>query len=304
MPKLDYIDKQILSFLVIDCRTTYREIAKSLGMSVTAIKSRVDDMIAGGVIIDFHVELSPAMIDSEVMMLWIKTDTIQDREQFISEISTITGIIQISPLYGEDYLVFAEYTSSLELANLAESFTSNPRIISAEMHTLLSLRGKKKKLTNLQLRVLKALLVDARMLATDIARETGLSVRLVRKTLRELKESEAIRFSLRWRLNVGERITFFLKMNWDPKQVSRDTVIDMLLKEHEEEIWDILVSASDPVLIAIAIVDNLNQVDMITKKIGLASGILYSEAFIYRPSYRYKSIKRLNLEEAVKAAGV
>ncbi|MFW9910916.1 MAG: winged helix-turn-helix transcriptional regulator [Candidatus Thorarchaeota archaeon] len=306
MPQLDHIDKRILGTLVYDCRTPYREIAKSLGMSATAIKSRVDEMVAAGVITDFVVEFSSAMIGSEVMMLWLRTDGTEEREQFISEIGKNRGVMQIVPLYGGDYLVFAEYTSSLELATLAETFKSNPYVSFTEMHTLLEVmqRGRKTILTNLQLRVLKALLKDARMLISDIAKETGLTVRLVRRTLRELKESEAIRFSLRWRLNVGERVTFLLKLKWDSKQASRNEIIDMLLINYEDELWDILVSVSDPILIGIAIVDKLNNVDIITNEIGSHPGILYSDAFIYRRPYNYKSIKRLSLEEAVQAAGV
>ncbi|MFX1543580.1 MAG: winged helix-turn-helix transcriptional regulator [Promethearchaeota archaeon] len=306
MPQLDYIDKKILGILVHDCRTPYREIAKSLGMSATAIKSRVDEMVAAGVITDFIVEFSSAMIGSEVMMLWLKTDGTEDREQFISEIGKNRGVMQIVPLYGGDYLVFAEYTSSLELATLAEAFKSNPYVSFTEMHTLLEVmqQGRKTILTNLQLRVLKALLKDARMLISDISRETGLTVRLVRRTLRELKESEAIRFSLRWCLNVGERVTFLLKLKWDSKQASRKEIRDMLLKNYEDELWDILVSASDPILIGVATVDNLNNIDIITNEIRSHPGILYSDAFIYRRPYNYKSIKRLSLEEAVQAAGV
>ena len=104
MTQLDYVDRQILGYLVQDCRTSYREIAKSLGMSATAIKSRVDDMLASGVIIDFIVEFSPAMIGAEVMAIWLQTDGTENKEQFISEIATNRGVIQISLLYGGDYL--------------------------------------------------------------------------------------------------------------------------------------------------------------------------------------------------------
>jgi DNA-binding Lrp family transcriptional regulator len=304
MTQLDHVDKQILHILAADCRTPYREIAKCLGMSATAIKSRVDDLVEGGVIIDYLVEFSPAMIDSEAMMVWLKTDATENREQFTSEIAANRGVLQITQIYGGDYLVFAEYTSSVGLAALAEAFKSNPYVSFTEMHTLLIQRGKKTSLTNLQMRVLKALLKDARMLISDIARETGLTVRLVRRTLRELKESEAIRFSLRWRLNVGERIAFFLKLKWDPKLVSRNEIMDMLLKKYQRELWDILVSVSDPILIGIVTAESLNHVNEITAELKLHHAILYSEAFMYRPAYRYKGIKRLCLEEAVQAAGV
>lgn len=304
MPKLDHVDKQILNILAVNCRTPYREIANSLGLSATAIMNRVDDMVASGIITEFIVRFSAAMIDAEVIIVWLKTDGTEDREQFASEIGVNRGVMQIIPLYGGDYLVAAEYTSTLELATLAEALKSNPHVSFTEIHTLLFQRGKKTSLTNLQLRVLKPLLKNARMLTTDIARETGLTVRLVRRTLRELRESEAIDFTLRWRLNLGGRVTFLLKLKWDSKQVSRDEIIDILLKNYQDEFWEILPSASDSVLFAAATVDDLNRVDTITSKIKSHYAVLFSDAFIYRPAYNYKGLRRLRLEEAVQAAGV
>ena len=304
MPHLDLIDKKILAILVGDCRTPYREIAKSLGLSTTAIKSRVDEMVIARVITDFIVQFSHAMIDAEDMVVLIKTDGKENREKFVSEIAANRGVMQICPLYGEDYFVGAEYTSSLELATLVEAFRSNSHVNNTEIHTLIFPRGKKTNLTNLQLKVLKALLEDARMLITDIAKETGVTVRLVRKILRELKASEAIIFTLRWRLNVGDRVTFLLKLKWDPKQISRNEVIDMLLKNYQDKFWEILPSANEPLLFAAITVDNLNDVDTITTEIKSLPAILYSEAIIYRPPYNYKSLRRLCLEEAIEAAGV
>ena len=304
MPQVDSVDKQILNILAKNCRTPYREIAKSLGISTTAIKGRVDDLVSGGVISEFIVRFSPAMIDCEVLLLWLKTDGQEDKTQFISEIGKNRGVIQVSPLYGGDYLVAVEYTSTLEMATVTEAIKSNPHVNYAEDHTILMWRGKKTNLTNIQLRVLNALVKDARMQTTDIARESGLTVRMVRKALREIRESEAIDFTLRWRLNVGERLTVLLKLKWDPKQISRDEVIDIMTKDYPDRWWEIIPSASEPVLFAAMTVDNMNQVDTITTNMKIFPGIIYSDAFTYRPSHNFKGLRRLLLEEAVQAAGV
>ena len=304
MPQVDSIDKQILDILAVDCRTPYREIAKSLEMSTTAIKDRVDNLVSGGVISEFIVRFSPAMIDCEVLLFWLKTDGQEDRTQFISEIGKNRGLIQISPLYGGDYFGAVEYTSTLEMATIIEAIKSNPHVNHTEIHTVLTRRGKKTNLSNLQLRVLKALVKDARMQITDIAGESGLTVRIVRKTLREIKESEAIAFTLRWRLNVGERLTVLLKLKWDPKKISRDEVIDFMNKNHPDRWWEIIPSASEPILFAAMTVDNMNQVDEITTNMKSLPGVIYSEAFTYRPSHNFKGLRRLLLEEAVQAVGL
>jgi Lrp/AsnC family transcriptional regulator for asnA, asnC and gidA len=142
MTKLDQIDKQILDNLVRDCRTPYREIAKSLGLSATAIKSRVDELVAAGVITDFIVDFTPAMIGSEAVMLWLKTDGTEDSNKFISEIATIRGVMQIVPIYGGDYVVFAEYTSSSWRHSLKPS-RAIPMLIPLKYTLYLSNEGRR-----------------------------------------------------------------------------------------------------------------------------------------------------------------
>jgi DNA-binding Lrp family transcriptional regulator len=181
---------------------------------------------------------------------------------------------------------------------------SNPHVSSTEMHTLIGPLGQKATLSNLQLRVLKELLTDARMEISDIAQRSGLTVRIVRRTLRELKECEAIRFSTLLRPNVGNRVTFLLKLRWNPKQVSREEIVELLVKEYTDEFWTITPSASDSFLIGVALVDNLNQMDAMTSKIKSIPAVTYAEVFIYRPPYNFPSLERLALEEAIQEAGL
>ena len=304
MPHLDLIDKKILTILSGDCRTPYREIAKSLGLSVTTIKSRVDELMEAGIITDFIVEFTPAMIDSEIMLVWVVTDSKENQEQFVQEIAKTRGIGQIIPFYGGDYLIFLEYRNSHELSKISMAIKSNPHVNSTEMHTLMVPLGQKTELSNLQLRVLKELLTNARMEISDIARRSGLTVRIVRRTLRELKECEAIRFSMRFRPNVGNRLTFLIKLRWDPKQTDNDEIIELLVKDYPDEFWNLSSSASDSFLIGVAVVDNLNYMDSMTTKIRSIPSVIHAEAFIYRPPYNYKSLRRLCLEDAIEAAGI
>ena len=46
---------------------------------------------------------------------------------------------------------------------------------------------------------------------------------------------------------------------------------------------------------------SLNQVDTITTNMKVLPGIVYSDAFTYRPSHNFKGLRRLLLEEAVQA---
>ena len=106
------------------------------------------------------------------------------------------------------------------------------------------------------------------------------------------------------RPNVGNRVTFLLKLRWNPKQVDRDEIVELLAKDYADEFWTITPSASDSFLIGIAIVDNLNQMDAMTSSIKSIPSVTYAEAYIYRPPYNFKSLERLALEEAIQEAGL
>ena len=85
---MDPIDKNILTDLMINCRTTYQEMALKYNLSANAIKKRINNMISKGVIEQFTISLSLEMIDAEIMMSIVHTDGTEDEEKFIIEIGT------------------------------------------------------------------------------------------------------------------------------------------------------------------------------------------------------------------------
>ncbi len=58
---IDELDRRIIDLLRIDGRATFADMGVSIGLSPSAVKRRVDRMIADGVIRGFSVRLDPAL---------------------------------------------------------------------------------------------------------------------------------------------------------------------------------------------------------------------------------------------------
>lgn len=57
--RIDAIDKQIISCLVADARSSYREIGQTVGLSAPAVKRRVDRLLDEKVLTGFTARVNP-----------------------------------------------------------------------------------------------------------------------------------------------------------------------------------------------------------------------------------------------------
>jgi DNA-binding Lrp family transcriptional regulator len=61
-PRVDELDQQIISCLLADARSSFREIGDRVGLSAPAVKRRVDRLRDDGVIAGFTARLDPAAV--------------------------------------------------------------------------------------------------------------------------------------------------------------------------------------------------------------------------------------------------
>jgi DNA-binding Lrp family transcriptional regulator len=59
---LDPLDSRIITALIDDARSTYAEIGARVGLSASAVKRRVDRLLAAGVITGFSASVEPAAL--------------------------------------------------------------------------------------------------------------------------------------------------------------------------------------------------------------------------------------------------
>ncbi|MHA1882741.1 MAG: winged helix-turn-helix domain-containing protein, partial [Candidatus Thorarchaeota archaeon] len=164
----------------------------------------------------------------------------------------------------ERLMQFGTFLRQLESVSKADIF---PYVAKLESNTITVHRGDLINLTNLHLRLLKYLEEDPRMPVIDLAKISGLTAKRTRKLVRELLESSSVQFSANVELGNAGSIPFLLRIHTNE---SKKTQLEMSLWLREEfplEIWENFPCVSEPLLFSLLCVNELNQVDQITRNV-------------------------------------
>jgi DNA-binding Lrp family transcriptional regulator len=210
------------------------------------------------------------MIDSDLLLSIIQTDGSEFQEDFIDEMGKNPSVIQVSSVAcgkGGLYSVFAVTSGLSALSDFGTFVRTLESVTNAEIHVLLYPRGKKINLTKTQLRVLKYLVDNPRMSIVDIAELGSMTARRVRRTIDELQEGNGIRFAVFWNLGKGGLNEVLLRIEWDEKNTTHESVIDWLRKEYPLEFWSPFTSASSPVVFARFVVEDLETIESIARAV-------------------------------------
>ncbi len=282
----------------------YRDIASKLNISSTAVKNRVDQLKEIGILREFSVQLTLSMMGSEALILWIMTDGGENQDVFISELGSIPGVIQVSSIFGGGYLIYGEYVGSQGLLKLSTALKTMKHVKSVDIRVLATNPGKSITFSKTQLRILKSLQSDARKPVKEIASETGLTARKVKRIIDELRESKSIQFTHRWSIGAGDRLAFFLDIQWDEKQIAGEELLQQLLGDYPEEIWNYFLTATGNFLLVVGIVDSLKEIEKIASKIRSSYPVKGVKEFIAGPSHNFESIRKPRLQEIISEANL
>lgn len=264
---MDLIDKGILSDLTNNCRTTYQEMAGKYGISANAIRKRILKLEGSGVIYEYGIALSPAMIDAENVFGVLYTDGSHDEQEFVERIGQNQYIGAASSYTGGIYLLIAEFTSMDELHQISTYLRSLEGVERVEIHTLVIDKGNHVQLDRLPLRVLKHLKTDPRMPIVELAEKAGLTARRVRRIIQELVSGQGIRFRALLELGAADSIPFIARVFWDDSKTSHDELLSWLNQSFQLPLWEVFISASEPTFFCLFTAGNLTEVDAITREI-------------------------------------
>ncbi|PWI48297.1 hypothetical protein CEE45_07525 [Candidatus Heimdallarchaeota archaeon B3_Heim] len=298
---MDSIDKNILLDLHVNCRTTFQEMANKNGVSANAIKKRFNKMLSTGVIENFYVELPLAGVDAELLMALITTDGNEDGN-FVEVMGNHPMISYIGKLAGGMYNVFSCFQGTIGLSEMGAFFRNLPSVTNVEIHPLLYWRGNKVEFTNLQGKVLKCLIEDPRRAASEIAKQTGLTSRMVSKTINELMEKGGVILGIIWNPNLGG-IVAMIRISWLEQKTNLKEIISFLQKNFPEEYFAPMISATSPVLFATFIVKDLKVVQTITSEIKKFQHVTNVITYLGEPSRVFPDIKTTKLKELLNSIG-
>ncbi len=306
MLTLDPTNRRILEELGRDCRISYKNLADRVGLSTTAVIKRVSSLIEDGHIVKFVVLPSQAMIGSSGFVALVHTDGTEDGKELVNLIGSNRGVIQVSELVsasGRSYFATGQYIGSERLQEIGRFLRGLDSAKAVELHTttrMLVPRGEEIELTKHQLLVLRALRKDARMQVKDIADDSGLSVKRVRKVLREIRDSGAFRFTVRGSHTMSTGLDIVLRIQVDENATSNQEVWNWLKEEFPTKVFDIFQSATEPVLFTWFEPDDLKEAYGICERVRQMSSIDSATPLVFFSHKKFPWLGELLLDEMIQ----
>jgi DNA-binding Lrp family transcriptional regulator len=206
--RIDAIDLQILKILTNDCRTSYRSIGKTLGISANTARARVRNLILNKVIEQFITLVNFSLFGyNGVLTIILKVGknrhnifdkvakSIRDWGTVYQHIEIFEGIYLFSIAVKDVHISNNNIDSIKKNLSNAMGKTISILDIFSDKHT--SLVSDKFHLRKIDLEILECLLSDARMTYLNIARRLGRSQKTIIRRVEKLKNAHVtIGFSL------------------------------------------------------------------------------------------------------------
>ncbi len=303
MSVLDQLDKMIMMDLLNNCRQSYQALSQKHGVTLNAIKKRIQKLLADGVF-EFCIEPNVAMIDGNWAIAFITTTGKEDQQSFIKELGENRMVNEVGTLSGAGYILYAVYSGLEGLSEFNRFLRSLEPVKDIEVHQLLMNRGSKIEISKKQLRVLHCIIDDPRMQLSKIAECSGYSAKTVRKALNELMESEGLWFGGRIHLNAADSVAFLVRIEWDEQKSELQDILEWLNVEFPIEYWLPMITASRPFIVAVFLVDSVKEINPIVEKIKKATFVKSATSVMGSESYSFHDLRRYWFEERFIDAGL
>lgn len=303
---VDDIDWAILREVGRNCRISYRELAKRVGLSTTAAMNRVASMLNDGTLVEFLVRPSDAMIGAEYYTAIVHTDASEDIEEFISRIGALPETIIVGELagtLGRSYIATGQCIGSARLQEIGRILRGLHGVTEVELHPVTRFKrpsGGKMDLTRHHLLVLRSLAKAARMPVNEIAEETGLTRRRVRKIIKSLTETGAIIFTARGDFTRKRMTEVIVRTHYNDYDSSLRAFEGCREDTADTGLYDVYYSVTDPVAFAWFMVDDIREVDRVSKTLSKESFVVSSTPMVLKSMRKFPWFARLKLYEMLE----
>jgi DNA-binding Lrp family transcriptional regulator len=292
--------------IATNCRISYEALSRKTGLSANAVKNRVSALLDSGTISRFAVSLNAAMFNAEFFMALVITDGTEEIDEFVGKLGVSPMVGHISLLAsagGGAYLIWGQYVGSTMLTELRAFLHASSEVREVELHTILGRYGKKVELAKLHLRILAILKKSPRALINEIAQESGLAPKTVRRAIRELMDGEGIVFSARPDMAAGKLVNFYVRFEWNENETTLEEVVRWLQDTYPVELWDPTASATDPVFFAEFVVENLHEAEAIARQIRCESFVKSTATLVSYSNQKFPYLAETMLDEMIQKAG-
>lgn len=278
---LDETDIDILRILFKDCRTSFRSIGLSVGLSTNAVKARIKRLLSTGVIQDFSTVINTAAFGylKHCHLVIRDSKTLKETLNHLKLLGE--PVMKLDCIGGVSVIVVAIREQEEEKIHLL-SETLKPAIVQncfVGRH-----HPTKQELRKTDYNILKCLISNPRMEISEIARRVSISSKTVSNRLEKMKENKILHFSV-WTgaasMQGYVRFAIFIRMEGKGfhkliRQIQEELekkfviVFPMIIQE-DVTAWQLVAR-------------NVFEIDSALKKIELLGGV--KEADVYIPFRR------------------
>ncbi len=210
---LDNIDKIILSELDKNCRLPASKLAKKVGKSREAVKYRVKQLRAKGVIRKFITSVNPSKMGYSLFKAYLQLDNIpEERERFYEYLKDRKDVYwlgisdgvfdcvfsilskNINNYYGEINGILSKFKHLIinkVLGTMVDAIQYNKKFFTGEKKSTCSIIGGdviKNVFDEKDFKILNILANDARIPLTELSRKVGLTVEVSRGKVKKMEK--------------------------------------------------------------------------------------------------------------------
>jgi DNA-binding Lrp family transcriptional regulator len=274
---LDETDIAILRILFNDCRTSYRSIGLSVGLSTNAVKARIKRLLSTGVIHDFSTVINPAAFGYPKLCHL----TIRDSRTLGETLNRLKllgePVMKLDCIGGISVIVVAIREQEEEKIQLLPE-TLKPAIV--QNCFVGQYPSPRQKLRETDYKMLKCLISNPRMEISEIARRISVSSKTVSSRLEKMKENKILHFIVRTGpASMQGYVRFIIIIRMERKGSQKS------IKQIQEELEKNFVIAfpmiiQEDVTTWQVIARNMFEIDPAMKKIESLGGVKGADVYI------------------------
>lgn len=274
---------------------TYRELARIFSVSPNTVKTRINRMLKQGVIVNFFVCVSRAVLGSEYVAGFVYTDGSENMIELMKQIAGHPAVGEIYRTSDRRYEYFAHVLGARETFEL-NRFLGNLNVVTdVEIRPVvfhlpncpsnyhLNSRGKRVTFSREQLRVLRCLITDARLPVSQIAQQTGFTPRRVRKILQELQEGGGVNFTVDYNLYALGDMEYRLRICFDEGTTTGQDIIMWVYERYPDEFFWGSITTNEPIVDVGMIIDCPGRAHPIMNEVKAAAFTQSVEDFVSYP---------------------
>jgi len=271
---MDRTDISLCTFLMINSRTPYHELASKLGLSINAVHKRIIAMTESGIIRAFTAH--PSLVSLGAVTVWI-----YGRSEAANPDEIHLKMMTDSRTYwvansGGGYVYVGGYLRNLSELDQYVTFVKDQGEMSdptVGIMPQMSNHYPGERLSPLDYQILGSLRKDSRKPASEVAKEVNASAKTVHRRLERMTDKGLVDFGIDWYPDVSNDIISLCHADV-AQRANRQHVLETLRQKFSQNILvEALFSNLPNLLVFFLWTNSMKQMEDLRGKIGEAEGV-------------------------------